>query len=134
MHTTEPRRLSGQGRITLLTKEKLYSFLYVQLGMVYMWVFSMIITASFRNGSRESFRIFYTVYSIIASNFFFLFPSKREIPYKNIFVIIRHRPKIIANRFYTTVKINPLVVEMKMIVVQCDVSFSSRLQEHNGFM
>ena len=76
MHTTEPRRLSGQGKITLLTKEKLYSFLYVQLGMVYTWVFSMIITASFKNGSRESFRIFYTIYSTIASKFFFLVSIK----------------------------------------------------------
>ena len=44
----------------------------------------------------------------------FLFSSKQESPYEKMyfFIIIRHRLKIIATRFYATHKINPLVVEM----------------------
>ena len=59
----------------------------------------------------------------------FLFSSKRELPYEStsFFIMIRHRLKIMANRFYATHKINPLVVKMMAVqkVMRCIFNFQT---------
>ena len=79
--------------------------------MVFRRTFFMLIQALFKNGSRESFKIFYIIYSSFYNKFILVF-----IKASHIFNNVRHRFKIMANKFYATHKINPLVV--KKIAVQ----------------